>query len=98
MILCIVESPGKIKKLEHILGPGYKVEASVGHIMDLDPKKMSVDIEHNFEPTYIINPDKVDVVKKLKAAAKKADDIFLASDGDREGAYIAWSVAQVLNL
>jgi len=101
-ILVIVESPGKIKKLQAILGDKFLVMASIGHILDLDPKKMSVDIEHNFEPTYkIISNDKSNkeqVVKDLKKAASKSLDILLAADEDREGEMIAWSVANVLGL
>ena len=101
-ILVIVESPGKIKKLQAILGDKYLVMASVGHILDLDPKKMSVDIENNFEPTYKIIAhgfsDKNKVVADLKKAAAKADEILLAADEDREGEMIAWSVATVLDL
>lgn len=101
-ILVIVESPGKIKKLQAILGDDYIVMASVGHILDLDPKKMSVDIENDFEPIYKIithgKMSKEEVVKDLKKAAKKAKDILLAADEDREGEMIAWSVANVLDL
>lgn len=104
-ILVIVESPGKIKKLQTILGNKYLVMASVGHIIDLDPKKMSIDIEHDFKPEYkIINgsnnksSNKEQVVKDLKKAAKNASDILLAADEDREGEMIAWSVAYVLGL
>ena len=96
--LVIVESPNKIKKIQSILGSDYQVMASVGHIMDLDSGSMSVDIKNNFEPTYSINKDKVDVVKKLKSAVKEADTILLATDGDREGEMIAWSLAETLKL
>jgi DNA topoisomerase-1 len=101
-ILVVVESPGKIKKLQAILGDKYLVMASIGHILDLDPKKMSVDLEHNFEPTYKIisnnKSDKEPVVKDLRKAASKAADVLLAADEDREGEMIAWSVANVLGL
>jgi DNA topoisomerase-1 len=98
MILLFVESPNKTKKIEHILGPGHKVLASVGHIMDLDPKGMSIEIENNFNPIYIINKDKTTVVKNLKSAAKKATQILIATDEDREGEMIAWCIADVLKL
>lgn len=98
MIILIVESPGKIHKIEGILGHNYKVIASYGHIMDLDPHKMSIDVKNDFAPTYIINHDKGAIVKNLKLYAKNADDIFIASDEDREGEMIAWSVADVLKL
>lgn len=103
-ILVIVESPGKIKKLQSILGDNYIVMASVGHLIDLDPKKLSVDIENNFEPTYQIISDskskinKKNIVSDLKKAAKNASDVLLAADQDREGEMIAWSIATVLNL
>lgn len=98
MILVLLESPGKIKKIESILGTKYKALASIGHIMDLDPKNMSIDVENNFEPQYIINSDKIKVVKDLQNAAKKADRILIATDEDREGEMIAWSIANVLKI
>ena len=96
--LVIVESPNKIKKIQSILGNDYKVLASVGHIIDLDAESMSIDISNNFKPTYSINKDKKDVVKKLKNAVEDADDVLLATDGDREGEMIAWSLAETLKL
>jgi len=98
MILVLLESPGKIKKIESILGTKYKALASIGHIMDLDPKNMSIDIENNFEPLYIINADKTKVVEGLQNAAKNAERILIATDEDREGEMIAWSIAKVLKL
>jgi len=98
-ILVIVESPGsKVKSLQTYLGDGYLVTASVGHIMDLDSKKMSIDIVNNFTPEYKINTDKKLIVSNLQALAKEARDIILATDLDREGEMIAWSLAQVLGL
>ena len=97
-ILVIVESPGKIAKIQHILGNGYLVKASVGHIIDLDPKKMSVKIDQNFEPEYKIILGKEGVVKDLIAYTKKSSDVLLAADEDREGEMIAWSIAKELNL
>lgn len=103
-ILVIVESPGKIKKLQSILGDKYIVMASVGHLIDLNPKKLSIDIENDFEPTYQIISDpknkisKKNVVADLRKAAKNASDVLLAADQDREGEMIAWSIATVLNL
>jgi DNA topoisomerase-1 len=96
--LVIVESPNKIKKIQSILGDDYKVLASVGHIIDLDAESMSIDIKNNFTPTYSINKDKKDVVKKLKKAVEDADEVLLATDGDREGEMIAWSLAETLKL
>lgn len=98
MILLFVESPAKIKKIEGLLGKNYKVLASVGHIIDLDPKCISVDIANNFKPNYIINNDKIDVVKKLSSNAKQAAEILIATDEDREGEMIAWSIAFILGL
>jgi len=98
MIYLIVESPNKIKKIEHILGDGYKVEASVGHIIDLDPHEMSIDIENNFEPRYVIIEGKGDIIVKLKKICNKCEDIFLASDKDPEGEMIAWSLAKELDI
>lgn len=97
-ILVIVEAPGKVKKFQSILGSNYKVMASVGHIIDLDPKKMSIDIEGGFLPEYVNNADKVTVIKNIKAEAKKCKDVILATDDDREGEAIAWSLAYVLKL
>lgn len=97
-ILIVIESPGKVEKLSHILGKEYVILASVGHIMDLDPKSMSVDIENNFEPTYKIMSDKIQVVDKLKETYKKAQKIIICTDLDREGEMIAWSIANVLGI
>src|SRR3989304_7442716 len=97
-ILTIVESPGKIKKIQSILGSKYNVVASVGHIIDLDPKKLSVDVENNFKPTYVTIQGKNKVIKDLKECASKSSRILLATDEDREGEMIAWSLAYVLNI
>ncbi len=96
MNLVIVESPTKARKLSKFLGSDYVVEASVGHIRDLPKSGLSVDTENNFEPTYAISKDKNKVVAKLRAAAGKADKIYLATDPDREGEAIAWHVKYVL--
>lgn len=102
--LVIVESAGKIQKIQSILGPSYCVEASLGHIIDLDPKAMSINFDKDFEPTYIIIPEskngksKEQVVKKLQQLAKSADDVLIATDKDREGEMIAWSIAKLLKL
>lgn len=103
--LVLIESAGKIKKLESILGPDYKVMASMGHIMDLDRKTMSIDIGNNFEPKYTILQDtkkgfktKQQIVNEIKLQAKKYDKIYLATDEDREGEMIAWCLAYVLNI
>src|SRR3989475_6772771 len=92
--LVVVESPAKAKTIKKSLGSGYTVKASVGHIMDLPKSKMGVDIENGFEPVYEIIKGKQKVVTELKAAAKNADRVLLATDPDREGEAIAWHVKQ----
>lgn len=96
--LFLVESPHKAETLTHILGKDYKIMATVGHMMDLDPSKMSIEIDNNFKPIYINNKDKTDVIAKIKAAAKKAKNIIFASDPDREGEMIAWGSAHILGV
>lgn len=96
--LVIVESPGKIKKIQSYLGSGYNVKASFGHIRDLDPKELSVDIENNFKPKYAISKDKTKVVSELKNLSKKSEETILAADNDREGEAIAESLKDVLKL
>src|SRR5689334_5619713 len=96
--LVIVESPAKAKTIEKYLGKDYTVKSSFGHIRDLPKKGLNIDIENNFEPTYEINPDKKKVVSELRAAAKVATDVWLASDEDREGEAIAWHLTQALKL
>ena len=97
-ILVIVESPGKIKKIEGYLGPNYIVKASYGHCRDLDNKSMSIDIENNFNPNYKIIDGKTKVVRELRSLAKDCSEIILAADEDREGEMIASSLADLLNL
>ncbi|HJF20441.1 MAG TPA: type I DNA topoisomerase [Enterococcus columbae] len=96
--LVIVESPAKAKTIEKYLGKNYKVVASVGHVRDLPKSKMGIDVENNYEPHYISIRGKGDVIKSLRAAAKRADKVFLASDPDREGEAIAWHLAHILGL
>jgi len=96
--LVIVESPAKAKTIEKYLGKDYTVKSSFGHIRDLPKKGLNIDIEKNFAPTYEINPDKKKVVSELRAAAKAADHVWLASDEDREGEAIAWHLASALKL
>ncbi len=88
--LVIVESPAKARSIGGFLGDGYTVMSSVGHVRDLLKSRLSVDIEQNFEPEYRVPNDKREVVKELKAAAEGAEEIFLATDPDREGEAIAW--------
>ena len=94
--LVIVESPSKAKTIEKILGKGYEVEASYGHVIDLPKTKIGVDIENNFEPHYQVIKGKGEVLKKLKDKAKKADAVYLASDMDREGEAIAWHISNYI--
>ncbi len=108
--LVIIESCGKIKKMKAILGDKYEIMASYGHVMDLKEGSLSIDIKNNFEPQYDILKNtkkkgennnfksKIQIVKELKEAAKKAKDVLLATDEDREGEMIAWSLAHILNL
>lgn len=94
--LVIVESPAKAKTINKYLGKDYKVLASVGHIKDLPKKGLGVDVENNFEPTYEISPGKEKVVRELKAAAKEAEAVYIATDPDREGEAIGWHIAEEL--
>jgi DNA topoisomerase-1 len=95
--LVIVESPGKIKKIRSYLGYNFLVMASVGHIMDLPPKELGINLT-NLEPTYVINDDKKKVVSGLKSALKNVSNIYIASDADREGEFIGYSLVKLLNL
>lgn len=96
--LVIVESPAKAKTIEKYLGKKYKVIASMGHVRDLPRSQMGVDVEDNYEPKYITIRGKGPVVKDLKKYAKKAKNVFLASDPDREGEAIAWHLSKILEL
>ena len=96
--LVIVESPAKAKTIEKFLGKDYKVASSFGHITDLPKKEMGVNVEGDFTPKYILASDKKTLVKELKAMAKKADMVWLASDEDREGEAIAWHLSEALGL
>ncbi|MFI5763647.1 MULTISPECIES: type I DNA topoisomerase [unclassified Streptomyces] len=107
--LVIVESPAKAKTIKGYLGPGYVVEASVGHIRDLpsgaaevpdkytgEVRRLGVDVEHDFAPIYVVNADKKAQVRKLKELLAESDELFLATDEDREGEAIAWHLQEVL--
>ena len=94
--LVIVESPAKIKTLKKFLGSSFTFASSVGHIRDLPKKEFGIDTKHNFEPTYVNLPDKEDVIKKLKKAAKECDIVYLCPDPDREGEAIAWHIKSLL--
>ncbi|MGW4405288.1 type I DNA topoisomerase [Nonomuraea sp. NPDC004702] len=108
--LVIVESPAKAKTIEKYLGAGYTVESSIGHIRDLPERaddipeafkkeswaRLGVNVEHEFEPLYVVNPDKKAQVSKLRQLLKGADELYLATDEDREGEAIAWHLREVL--
>jgi DNA topoisomerase-1 len=96
--LVIVESPAKAKTIEGFLGKDYVVKSSMGHVMDLNKNKLSVDVENNFEPNYEISADKKKIVADLKKLAKQAETVWLASDEDREGEAIAWHLYNALGL
>ncbi|HSF30119.1 MAG TPA: type I DNA topoisomerase [Candidatus Tectomicrobia bacterium] len=95
--LVIVESPAKAKTIEKILGKGYTVKASVGHVRDLPPKRLGVNLRDGFTPEYIVIRGKAKVLDELRASAKRAGKIYLAPDPDREGEAIAWHIAQELD-
>ena len=96
--LIIVESPAKARTLKKFLGSRYQVLASVGHVRDLPKSRLGVDPDNDFAPSYVTIKGKGDVIKELRAAAKKADHIYLATDPDREGEAIAWHLAELLKL
>lgn len=96
--LVIVESPAKAKTIEKFLGKDYTVMSSFGHVRDLPKKKLSIDKDNNFEPSYEISPDKKKVIADLRKAAKDSTDVWLASDEDREGEAIAWHLCHALKL
>src|SRR5207237_4528399 len=110
MRLVIVESPAKAKTIAGYLGAGYVVEASIGHIRDLPRNaadvpaaykgeawaRLGVDTDNDFEPLYVVSPDRKQQVSKLKTLVKQADELYLATDEDREGEAIAWHLVQTL--
>ncbi len=96
--LLIVESPAKAKTIEKILGKDFTVKSSFGHIRDLDKGNKGIDIENNFEPKYIVSPEKYKVVKELKDYVGKSEEVWLATDDDREGEAISWHLCKELNL
>ena len=96
--LVIVESPVKAKTISSYLGSGYQVLSSNGHIRDLPRKELAVDVEHGFKPSYIVNQEKQDIVKKLSKIALQAEEVLLASDHDREGESIAWHLKEALDI
>jgi DNA topoisomerase I len=96
--LVIVESPAKARTLAGILGSGYEVTASVGHVRDLPKSKLGVDVDNEFEPHYIVPREKKEVVQKIKEAAARASTVYLATDPDREGEAISWHLVQAAGL
>lgn len=98
MDLIIVESPHKAKTIEKYLGGKYRVDASGGHVRDLPEKRLGVNVADNFEPNYVVTPDKKPVIKRLMDKAAKADKVYLATDPDREGEAISWHLENVLGL
>ena len=96
--LIIVESPTKARTIEKILGNGYRVKATVGHIRDLPPKRLAVDVMHDFAVTYESTPEQQKTIKELREYVRKSDDVFLATDPDREGEAISWHAAYCLGL
>ena len=96
--LLIVESPAKARTIEKILGEDFTVKSSFGHVRDLDKGDKGVDIENDFKPNYVVTPEKKKVVRDLKEWVKKVDEVWLATDEDREGEAISWHLCQVLGL
>ncbi len=98
MKLVIVESPAKAKTIGKYLGTDYKVDASGGHISDLPTKELGIDLDNNFEPKYVISSDKKQLIKRLVEESKSAEEVWLATDPDREGEAISWHLQKVLKL
>ena len=96
--LLIVESPAKAKTIEKILGSDFIVRSSFGHVRDLEKGGIGIDIKNGFKPNYVITPDKLKVVKELKDLMSKSDEVWLATDEDREGEAISWHLCKVLGL
>src|SRR5919197_5581019 len=96
--LVVVESAAKAKTIEKFLGRGYTVRACMGHVRDLPTSKLGVDVEHNFQPQYVVPKDRREVVKRLKGELRDAQAVLLATDPDREGEAIAWHLVSALGL
>jgi len=94
--LLIVESPTKSKTISQYLGKDFYILASMGHIRDLPQKEFGINLKDDFKPTYVLDPKKSKVVNNIKKAAKESDNIYLASDNDREGEAIAWHLKEIL--
>ncbi|MDQ3702615.1 MAG: toprim domain-containing protein, partial [Chloroflexota bacterium] len=98
MKLVIVESPKKARTIAGLLGPGYRVAASMGHVRDLPPQTLGIDLEHDFAPAYELLPKAKRPLADLRQAVRGAADVLLATDPDREGEAIAWHLVQALRL
>ncbi|MCU0467680.1 MAG: type I DNA topoisomerase [Arcicella sp.] len=96
--LVIVESPAKAKTIEGYLGKDFTVKSSFGHVRDLPKENDAIDVKNGFKPTYIISPDKIKIVNELKALAKSSEEVWLATDDDREGESISWHLKEALGL
>src|SRR5690606_666553 len=96
--LVIVESPAKARTISGILGDGYDVTTSVGHVRDLPKSRLGVDIDNDFEPHYIIPKEKREIINRIKEAASKATAVYLATDPDREGEAISWHLVEAADL
>ncbi|MBU3676828.1 MAG: DNA topoisomerase I, partial [Chitinophagaceae bacterium] len=96
--LLIVESPAKAKTIEKILGSDFQVKSCFGHIRDLEKDEMGIDLNNHFKPSYKVSDDKVKVVSELKSLAKRSEEVWLATDEDREGEAISWHLCEVLGL
>ena len=96
--LVIVESPAKSQTIKKFLGPDYEVKASFWHTVDLPTKEMGIDIENNFQPQYVVSPDKRRVLAELKRLSESAEKTWIATDEDREGEAIGWHLANQLKL
>lgn len=94
--LIIVESPAKAKTIEHYLGTGYTVKASMGHLIDLPKSRIAIDVNNNFQPEYITVRGRAKLLKELQKDAKNSSGVLLASDNDREGEAIAWHLNNAL--
>ena len=95
--LVVVESPAKARTISKILGKGYKIIPSMGHIVDLPKTRMGVDVEDNFKPSFVVSSAKKKVLSQIKKEAKAAQKIYLATDPDREGEAIGWHIKEKLN-
>ena len=96
--LVIVESPAKAKTIGKYLGSDYVVKASMGHLRDLPKKKMSIDIEHDFQPEYVPIEGKDKIIKEIRSEIRKSDFVYLATDPDREGEAISWHIKELFKL